>query len=120
MHQIAEFVATYTQLADTILASGPDIQDDLNDLVVIRDACLRIKDRTIKRFGLAAVAGLTDEQLAEAAEHADIKAANEKLAAVLPHGVKGPFLDMLMQLVNLVATNPALLQLILSLLKKPA
>lgn len=116
-------IAQYVQIADTILASGPDIQADLDDLTTIKDACLRIRDRTLKRFGLAAApAGLTDEQLATVAEHPDVQAANEKLckALGLGAGVKGPFRDLLMQLIQLISTNPALLQLILSLLKKPA
>lgn len=122
MFSIPALATTYTQLVDTLLASGPDLQADLEDLTSIRDAAIRIRDRTVKRFGLAGPSGPNDDDLFALEQHPDVQEANRKLGKALGHGagVKGPFADILMQLVSLIATNPALLQLILSLFKKPA
>lgn len=122
---ISDFAAKYTQLADAILNAGPLVNDNLADAKIICDAVIRIRDRTVQHFGLSAgeVIELTDDELKQLLEQPSVKAANEALGeatGVSGDGVKGPFVDMLMQLVQLAMTNPQLLQLILSLFKKPA
>lgn len=52
---LSERIALYRKFTDAILTAGPDIQEDLSDLMVIRDATVRIVTRTSKRFGFSAV-----------------------------------------------------------------
>lgn len=119
---ISEYVTKYTQIAETILASGPDIQADLDDLKLMADAARRIYERTIKRFGLSGACFLTEEEVQALGCDPEVVAVNEKLVAHFglgAEGVNGPFLDALMQIVQLAISNPQFLTFILSMFKKP-
>lgn len=119
-------VKSYREIADAILNAGPLVNDNLADLKVICDRICAIRERTTKHFGLSADdnSPLTDEELRQLLEQPSVQAANESLAAAAGlsagDGNQGPFVDLLMQLVQLAMTNPQLLTLILSLFKKPA
>ena len=117
--RLADYAATYKSIVDAILNSGPLVQENLDDLRVICDAACRIRERTIAQFGLSAAPALTDEELQQLLQQPTVKAANEALGkAAGVSGVKGPFVDMLMQLIQLAMQNPQLLALILSLFSK--
>lgn len=120
MHlSISELATKYKQLADAILNAGPLVNDNLEDLKVICERVCAIRERTTKHFGVsAAVEFLTDEELKQLLEMKTVKAANEALGA--EDGLKGPFVDVLVQLIQLAMQNPQLLQLILALFQKPA
>lgn len=117
-HSLSEIAVKYKQLADAILNAGPLVNDNLEDLKVICDRVCAIRERTTKHFGVsAAIEGLTDEELKQLLEMSTVKAANDALCG---DGVKGPFVDVLVQLIQLAMQNPQLLQLILALFQKPA
>ena len=127
MHlSISELATKYKQLADAILNAGPLVNDNLADAKIICEAACRIRERTVDHFGLSAGESveLTDEQLQQLLEQPSVRTSNEALGKAVGvsagDGNKGPFVDMLMQLVQLAMTNPQLLTLILSLFKKPA
>ena len=116
---IAELASNYKLLADAILNAGPLVSDNLDDLKLICEAASRIRERTIKHFGLSGGEVLTDEELEQLLKHPDVVTANGLLAGgVGADGVKGPFVDVLMQLIQLAMQNPQLLQLILALFQK--
>ena len=119
---ITALAANYQQIADAILNAGPLVNDNLADLKVICEAAVSIRDRTVKHFGLSSGETLNDDELKQLLEHDGVKSANDKLSAAagVGDGNKGPFVDMLMQLIQLAMQNPALLQMILALFKKPA
>lgn len=111
---IAELASSYSEIVDLILAAGPDIQANLDDLKIAVDALRRIRSRVLSRFGGVAA----EESVDVLAGDPKVVAANERLSAAV--GVSGPFTDMLLQLMQFAMNNPVVLQMILSLLKRPA
>jgi hypothetical protein len=118
---ISELAANYKQLAEAILNAGPLVNDNLADLKVICERACAIRERTTKHFGVAAApVVLTDDELKQLLEQPSVRAANESLGLNGEVGVQGPFVDVLVQLIQLAMQNPQLLQLILALFQMPA
>jgi hypothetical protein len=127
---IFDRAVAYKQFLDTILASGPDIQDDLTDIAFIRDAIGRIVNRTVNRFGKRAVATeiISENDWGEIRKDSGVQALEAQVVAAMSSATPGdkaagpmggPLVDILTQLFQFLMANPQLLQLLIGLLKKP-
>ena len=134
---VTERIALYRKFLNAVLASGPDVNDDLDDLTQVRDALTRIASRTAKRFGKMAADPnqemLGENQWKEIRQDSEVQTLEQqvisshkpKMAASAgslgAEANKGALLDLLQQVFQFLMANPALLQLIIQLLQpKPA
>jgi hypothetical protein len=130
---IAQYVSKYTEFLNKLLSAGPDISEDLADLQTVRDCILRIVTRSSKRFGYSAerVDVLDETQWQQIRSDSTVKSLEQQVgqefasrplmgAAGGNEALGGPFTDVLSQLFTFLMQHPELLNLILTLFKKPA
>jgi hypothetical protein len=132
---ILERASAWKQFLDAILSSGPDIQEDLIDLKSVEDAIARIVARSGRRFGKSAVAHadvMSDTEWVEIRKDSDVVSLEQQVLKAAESGAKsataagaeapkgGALMDLLQQVFAFLTANPAILQLLLALLKKPA
>ena len=84
---VSERISAYKKFLDAVLSAGPDIQDDLSDLTVIRQAVDRIISRTTKRFGMRGrgIDIITDDQWQEIRADDEVRNLEHQVAQRVMH-----------------------------------